>query len=805
MDKHFYSRISKISVIVLKILLVLWIFSWGAWYIFQNRALLKVYPSLFLPWNAHFDYMPWLQMLQAVAAMALYWWIGRLFLNCFDLFIPRSAMAALAFTAGCGIVILPGELAGFFTLFTGWLLVPFYIILIISLLIASSRHWRKPFPESSGVADNRFARQAGISHAREVYAKTIIRPRGTLSRIAELLLMIGTGLLLFLNFYHGLFYPVIYWDSLSYLGMARMLVLDHHFPVKIMAQMGIGTGSNYPQMYRLLSAIPSSITGWSQLYARMLSPLCGLFSALLVYHTVLRLTRIKTTALAVMLIFAGIPYAIRYFSLTSDYSLAVLYTAAFLYCVLLYMDTGLKSYLTISGVIAALACHINYLTPLLFIFWIVMIIMQHPLFRETFEEDDEEFGETLDEKITELKEPPYTRSNIIHSLKSLVKSRYFVRLFLILIIIISPWYIRNTVLTGNPVYPYFSGIFGGKRINPEMIESMQGEWLENGDGISKAAMSLVAKKISRGEIPDQDRSIWISREPDEKGRGVRFTLFAKIYSSFYYFVTSRWAWLLAPFFIALAIPGTAICLHSWLRFKFHNRERGRGVAVNQRFGIFCILLVTAFFGYHYIMAGYYLYQILPVIIPLAILSAFAVEQLNTGFLKNPFFFWCIAISVCLSLPFGMMNFKLTHQVEINGKPESPLQLSAFRRPGTPEEKFYSFVFGSEVNMFNFINSLHRNNTILTHDNRYLLYHPSIKIIHPDDWELHQAYDMQTLQKKAEVIRELGIDYYHRIPMEEKHGILKNLSLDEMIREGYFRKVFQTDGNILYETQFDRLR
>ena len=57
----------------------------------------------------------------------------------------------------------------------------------------------------------------------------------------------------------------------------------------------------------------------------------------------------------------------------------------------------------------------------------------------------------------------------------------------------STWYIRNQILTGNPVYAFFPNIFGGVRINPEVLASAEKEWIANGDGVSRLGDTLTQR------------------------------------------------------------------------------------------------------------------------------------------------------------------------------------------------------------------------------------------------------------------------------------------------------------------------
>jgi len=789
---------NRVLSILGRAFLLAWIFFWWGIVAWKNVSLFLVYPSLVLPWTSFLEYLPLFEIILSLAAMFLFWYAGHLFLNCLEIYLPRGSWTALSFTMGVGIVTFVGEIAGLFGLFYRWVLVALLGLTYIGLLIASMIHWRKPARGSEGVSDPRFYRSAQKSHAREAFGKTILLPQTLSGKIFSVLFVAASTLIVFLTFYHALFFPLQYWDSFSYLGMARSLFINHRFPEKIMAQMGVGTGSNYPQMFRLVCAIPSSIAGfWSDVYSRILAPFCGLFSLLLIYHTILRLSRVRLTALAGALVFACIPYGIRYFTYSSDYCLTILFTAAFLYSCLLYMENRLRGYLILSSVIAAFACHINYLMPLLFLGWIVLLFLVH--WKRRLPEVEEEYEERIKDEdvLEEVVEPEFITREHPPSLRR----PWFYRLVLILILLISPWYLRNWIKAGNPVYPYFSSIFGGKRIDPEILSSMQGEWLENGDGIETAAMNLLAEKIKAGKVSEEEKSRWFTGSPEE---GIHFTLYGRIRSSFYYFVRSpRWSWALAPCFLALTLPGVLIWAFSCLRRKFYGSPHPRSGRVireltpGQRFGILSLFILVSFFGYHYLMAGYYLYQIMPVLVPMILFSFFTMDQLSGIFHRQFIFFWCVLVFIIPGLPFALMNFKLPNPVEIEGQMEYPQQLAALRRPGMPPHMFYRHRFGDDARMFDWINSHLREKTIMTHDNRYLLYDPSIRIVNRDDWDLRPLTRMKNPGEKFELLRKLKIDYYLEIPMQKKHRYLRKQRIRDLVGTGYLESVYQAGGNQLY--------
>ncbi len=785
--------------------IALWIFFWWAFYTWKNRVLLNVYPSLFLPWAPSANYPPAMDLIIATGTMLLYCLPGALVLRLYDTYIPMPARAALSFLLGLGTMALLGEALGFTGFFHGAGAAIGYALLCLILLAAGiARHVRREATRDSG-GGNPWVRITGHQVAMEAYGRTIMYPAGFQEMALYTGMTAATAICVLLWFYHGLFYPITYWDSFSYLGMARTLYLTHRFPVSVVSQMSLGTGSNYPQMYRIASALPCALAGrWTDVPAQMLAPVAGLFSAALIYHTVLRLFRHRLTASCCALLFCCIPYVTRYFTFSSDYCLTVLFTAGFLYLSLMYLESGLWGYLALSAITAAFSCHINYLMPLLFVGWFFLIFLCHA--GKTRLPGSGEENAVINQHPdvpgpTEVHEPEFTHVEHVSRLFALLFSRRFLKLFVILILLASPWYLRNILVTGNPVYPYFSSLLGGRNIRSDILRSMQGEWLENGDGIEKAALTLLAQKISSGDMSDRDRNSWIKAEDEH---GVQLSLKARILATPYFFITSPyWSWALAPLFLSLALPGFILwtgkpLIRLMRRWKSKGDAKEPFLTDEARFGLLCAFLFAGYFGYHYLMAGYYLYQILPVVVMMALMAAGVIGIFPGSRWKNTIFIWSILVAIVPGIPFAMMNFKLSHAVSTEYGQETPMMLAAMRRPGMHKDKFLEWVFGDDIRMTGYINANMKNEVILTHDNRFLLYDPSIRIINMDDAEVQKTWEMISDEDRLKAFRDIGVRYYLRIGMEEKHQILQRAGLSDWESKGYLLRRYQAGDNVLFK-------
>ena len=272
------------------------------------------------------------------------------------------------------------------------------------------------------------------------------------------------GLITFWTFYQALVFPVVYWDSLIlYVDYAQQTYLQHGFPTLVCAQVGLGLGANYPHFYPLTNASMSLLWGeWQNAHAQFISPFAALLACLVLYHLVLGMTRKPLVAMLTLLVFRSFPYATFYFIYASDYSVVMLLPALCLWGAWWYLEKGRAGGLEVSALAIAFAMHVNYMMGLL-----GLVLLAAPVLRVWRE------GQPL--KPRSLYPKPV------------------LFLFLITAVLGSGWFIRNIIVTGNPVYAFFPKLFGGKNINMEVLESCFQEWHRHGDGIGRFGSTLGAK------------------------------------------------------------------------------------------------------------------------------------------------------------------------------------------------------------------------------------------------------------------------------------------------------------------------
>lgn len=838
----------------------------------EGRALGVFSGLLSTDWSFSLTNSPVLLVLQSLILLGLCTLLGSMLLQALDVHVTRVAHYALAYLVGFGVSGLAFELlimAKMLYIIPSWLLWIFLLSVgIMFLRLREARPvWRGwvslkgtetrliPFLDVAGKVERGQIERTGSSQ--------FAYPEPMLVRGIGVFFVVLTGVFIFLSCWHAWFYPETYWDSLIlYLGYARMIFTEHKFPIKITAQVGIGLGANYPHLFANYGAMASTLFGgWSDFYQRFVPPIVELCTAILVYQFVFVSFGRRLVASTASLLLVSVPYGISYFTAASNYCLAIAITAAFLYSAVLLARTRLPGVFVLFTFWPALGMHVNYLMGILWIPWLLLALLSFVNFkplravvRSTVVSDepsglDTDFAierfpmvEYMDaqgvmRREIEVDEREFQSAEVIAlnppSPIGLLLNWRFWATTVVCIMLGSSWYVRNYVLTGNPVYAFFPEIFTqSKFVNPEVLKSAELEWYANGDGVFQAARIFTQERLEQ----EQGKQVTVTAHD--------VSLQDRIKGAYLYlqgfdvrrlqaddtFAPSRWtdrlyylslvtkshpmqrsdspvfnadvaipnnphAYKLGPLLLGFALPGMLLALLLLLFRRgalyadlqpLDYRTQLVGVV-----GSFMVLLL--FSAYHFLITDMYLYQIIPVIVPLAMFGSLIMLAASTLRMVWSVFITVIAsLLVLLSvlvpgLPFALMNFKVIGSGSVGGTTYSSLELDHFRHPGLDPSVVYSLRFGADYEMWQRVNQLAQGQEILTHDNRHLMYDPSITLVQLDDWEMQKLYD-STPEEKRDYFQKRGIRYYLRIPNENAHPINNRLGLDEMIERGYLRDV-----------------
>ncbi|MFB3897175.1 MAG: hypothetical protein ACE14V_12820 [bacterium] len=504
-----------------------------------------------------------------------------------------------------------------------------------------------------------------------------------------------------------------------------MIYQQHGFPILVCGQVGLGLGANYPHLFTLIEGTLSILFGgYSDIFGQFLSPFAGLLATILIYY--LTKTFIsenkrgaKLIAISSTLVFRSVPIGIAYFTYASDYSMVMLFTAGFLYTAYLYLKTKHLGYLWLTGLITAFQTQINYLGWIFFLLLALLVIFNKE------------------------------------------RLRVVLPLYSISLLLAIPWYIRNWLVTGNPVYAFFPQIFGGKHINPEVLASCYKEWTANGVGVPGS------------------------------------TVLERILNAPQFFL---YDWRFAPALLGLTLPGIAVLIyHSFEKQQSEERK------INIKFGYLVLILLILGFFYHLVISSLYLYQIVFIIPAMAVLSGYFISSIvgADNFLPLPKKAWdwikgiLLGLVVVVGLVPGLAMSIMGHKVA------NP-NLIAFRYPGMEKMQFMELVYGDAVPIWEWINGHLHNTKLLTHDNRYQMYNDDIQIIHLDDWDIQPLYKITNVKEKLAKLKQMGIEYYLFIPNERNHPIVKELGITELIDTGYLKEIYHSGEYKLYQFDYESL-
>lgn len=741
---------------------------------------LGVFSAALGPYTFSLENTPPLELLQAVVALGLVHTFGLLVLAALRLCPPGWKLHALAYTIGFGLSGLAIELLTMARL----LYTPTIWLLWIALLGGAFWLARSSLPQlRRALLPTRLGASLGTLPERCLY-------------MAMLLLV---GIITLTNFWHALLYPETYWDSLIlYFGYGRMTFLQHGFPFKAEAQVGIGLGANYPHLFSTYGASASMLFGhWSDLHLRLAAPMAGLATTILVYAAAQALCRNRVAAMAATLLFRALPYGIAYNQWASDYAFAILFVATFVYTGWLFIQVPNARRLMLFTMVPAISMHLNYLMGILWpawgllVFWVqARIHGRHVLVAAIFRANAWVWG-----------------------------------ILAIGLLLASPWYIRNTVLTGNPVYAFFPEVFTASvRVNPEVLRSAELEWFRVGDGIGKPAEIVRDYRLAETGFDDPafqrsatfaDRLrasfvFWVgfdiyrpSLQPsglirlDPEGWLPRIAYILDIAPILraldpeLRLLNNPGAYKMQPmvpaFFLPLVIAGPVLVL-----------LRGRLGAPRVILFALAGFVSLSLLAYMYLLADFYLYQIIGGISSMAVAVALLPAAARSRVYTYAFAAFAIVQGVMPGIAFGLLGVKFTGSEVVYGQQYNQLNLDAWRNPGMPAPLFMRLRYGRDPEMWEFVNENLRGERLLTHENRHYVYDPSITLVHLDDWAMQAGYDKIEPAAIAAFLRGQGLRHYLRIPNEASHTINRRLGMDLLLRAGYLREIRRAGDNVLYE-------
>lgn len=716
------------------------------------------------PYNPQWGNAPWRELLVALGMIIGYTLIGWFFLSCFRLFIPRLARLCLALAVGCGAVSIAAEALALAGHLRQTPVIAMWATLLVAGGVCQAIQLRRRSRIDTVSADTQASYAEEESRARDWFVHAWPWPSGLGGKLLLFAMLLLFVLINFTVLLHAIGEPVVYWDSLIlYVGYARGIFMEGGFPYKVVGQVGVGLGANYPHLYELLTAQTAALTGtWSDAYAQLLPPVAVLAALGLVYYTVLELSGSRLVAMACALLVRAVPYGLSYSQFASNYALAILFTAAFIYMAVLLVRHALPGYRQVMLLMTAVAVHVNYLMWGLWPVAALAFVLTHWRYRVM---DHHHPAWQQAEPGTPLPVYPpefMSRHYRLPLWQALWRRELWVGLLLALALA-SPWYVRNTIVTGNPVYAFYSNIFPSLNVNPRVMKSAEVEWKLNGDGLANVGRT----------IPEKLRGSWL------------------------YFVTGGQHWKLSPVFMGLVVPGCLLWAMWGLsaaiarRRKLTTRTMARPDSTVFRAGAVVAALFALLWFYAYAVADFYLYQIIVVLPLFGVFIGFVFMYCRGRAARGVLYVLTLLVAVFPGVVMGLMGFKLKKTGVYQNMPAPQFEVTALRKlfmnPGT----YYRMEYGGDYDMIATLNNTLPDGTvILTHENRHLLLKPGLKIVHLDDWEPQQVYGKPVSERVA-LLDSLGVQYYLYVPNESKHLANSWLGMEELVREGFFERDMDT--------------
>ena len=415
---------------VLRSVLSFVLVAWAGWvvqdFVVRNYGLVYDFQSLSRPWVPNWGGVPWLQIGFGFLMIAAYTAVGWFAVRCVDVYVPLPMRIGISYVMGLGIMSFILELLTMAGFLFRWPIVICFAAALVTLWYLSFRHVRSRCEGDPEHGDMRAHRGGQESLANRAFKKSLLPLGNIQSKLAYYVLLTFVGIITLLTFYHGILFAETYWDSLIlYLGYGRMTYLYGAFPFKAVAQVGYGLGANYPHLYPMIGSTSSALWGeWYDVFNQVPPPFCGLMAMVTLYYIICELSRNRLMAAAVCLLFRCTWYSIAYTTFASDYSVAILFTAVFLYLAYKYIESGLRGYLILITFIPAFAMHINFLMGFLWVPWGLMLIATHwnPRFNERHVVESDLQDETQIETDADF---AFLKNSFTPRLPKLLASRFF--------------------------------------------------------------------------------------------------------------------------------------------------------------------------------------------------------------------------------------------------------------------------------------------------------------------------------------------------------------------------------------------
>jgi hypothetical protein len=247
----------------------------------------------------------------------------------------------------------------------------------------------------------------------------------------EAILLSVIGIYVIVAIYQTVAYPAVEWDSLAYgVNYAKIIFENGKIPLIAGPSIGLEMSASYPPGVQLLAVYLYVFAGNAgDFYFRILQPIFGLATIIATYKFAMIVTKNRTASVFAMFTLSAMSTFWELFvheTYLMCLTLMLTLSAFFFFKAYNSSDADAKKY----EVVGTLFCCFSALTSYIGIF---------------------SFGLLL-----------------LYSINRRLSAKRFTWLAILASFIILPWYIRNFLLLGNPIYPFF-GI--GNYLDPVLLNS----------------------------------------------------------------------------------------------------------------------------------------------------------------------------------------------------------------------------------------------------------------------------------------------------------------------------------------------
>jgi hypothetical protein len=370
------------------------------------------------------------------------------------------------------------------------------------------------------------------------------------------LAFVGAGL------FHIYSFPDLYKDAPIYSQWSKIMFDDKRINfIEGGPTMGLGFASNYPSAYQALSAFIFNFSGEGILPIRLTSLLVSLMTLLLVIEWSSQIFKGKLSHAVPALIFTSLPFVIFFSRSSSHYMYFLFQFSLGCYFLWEFLSNGGRNNLYLSSFFGGFTLATSYL-GLSFL----------PVFLLAFKAETKFY------------------KNIMISL-------------LIILLIASPWYLKNLIVLGSPIWP----IGGSKYIDPNI------------------------QAISLGALGDMSKTSGFSYSTagDLTGSIIRLLFSYVNPQNASTYQGSN------PFFVVLALPAALLVIKNW------KIEKGMQFIVLWFFITLVFFVVSSSYWNRYLIAAG---------IPVTLLSSFALQKVfDTSLIPSGFFRKTVKCLVVLSI------------------------------------------------------------------------------------------------------------------------------------------------------------